>query len=82
MDWLFCSNNLLVIEVVIVSLPSDFKVPKEIFEGRRDPRAHLMQYNDYMNVLGDSNAAKCKVFSTTLKGNVNDFYSSLPQGSI
>ncbi|KAK5846469.1 hypothetical protein PVK06_002759 [Gossypium arboreum] len=42
MDWLFFSNNLLVAEVVAVSLPSDFKVLKEMLEGRRDQRAHLI----------------------------------------
>ncbi|KAH1114746.1 hypothetical protein J1N35_008124 [Gossypium stocksii] len=37
MDWLFCSNNLLALEIVVVNLPRDFKVPKDIFEGIRDP---------------------------------------------
>lgn len=52
MDWLFCSNNPLAPELAAVSLPCDFKVPRDMFKGRMDPRAHLMQYNDYMNVLG------------------------------
>lgn len=82
MDLLFCSNNLLAIEIVAVNLPHDFKVPKDMFEGRRDPRAHLMQYNAYMNVLGASDFAKCKAFSTTLKGSAKNWYLSLPQGSV
>ncbi|XP_016690719.1 uncharacterized protein [Gossypium hirsutum] len=53
-----------------------------MFESRRDPRAHLMQYNDYMNMLGAPDAAKCKAFSTNLKGSAKDSYLSLPQGSI
>ncbi|KAH1038680.1 hypothetical protein J1N35_040423 [Gossypium stocksii] len=36
-DWLFCFNNLLTIKLVVVNLPRDFKVPKDMFEGRRDP---------------------------------------------
>ncbi|KAH1055758.1 hypothetical protein J1N35_033823 [Gossypium stocksii] len=56
MDWLFCSNNPLSPEFATISLPVDFKVPKE------DPQAHLMYYNDYMNLLGASDAAKCKKF--------------------
>lgn len=51
-DWLFCSNNLVTPKIVAVNLPRDFKVPTDMFERRRDLRAHLMQYNDYMNVLG------------------------------
>ncbi|KAH1073081.1 hypothetical protein J1N35_025409 [Gossypium stocksii] len=72
MDWLFCSNNPLSLEVAAVSLPFEFNVPKEMFEGRRNPRAHLMQYNDYINVLGASDVAKCKAFSTTLRGSMKD----------
>lgn len=39
-----------------------------MFEGWRDPRAHLMQYNDYMNVLRIFYATKYKAFLTTHKG--------------
>ncbi|KAH1130378.1 hypothetical protein J1N35_001756 [Gossypium stocksii] len=35
-----------------------------------------------MNVLGASDVAKCKDFSTTLKGSSKDRYLSLPQGSV
>ncbi|KAH1045911.1 hypothetical protein J1N35_036695 [Gossypium stocksii] len=80
MDWLFCSNNSLAPKIVIVGLSHDFKVSKDMFEGIRDPLAHLMQYNDYMNVLRASNVAKCKAFSTTLKGSAKEWYLSLPQG--
>ncbi|KAK5793780.1 hypothetical protein PVK06_034938 [Gossypium arboreum] len=72
MDWLLCSNNSLTIKVATVNLTPDFKVSKEMFEGIRDSRAHLMQYNDYMNVLGAFDATKCKAFSTTLKDSVKD----------
>ncbi|KAH1097996.1 hypothetical protein J1N35_014917 [Gossypium stocksii] len=58
MDWLFFSNNLLAPEVIVIGLPIDFKVPKDMFEGRMDPRAHLMYYNVYMNVLEALNPAK------------------------
>ncbi|KAH1039398.1 hypothetical protein J1N35_041141 [Gossypium stocksii] len=61
MDWLFYSNNPLYLEVVAVSLPFEFKVPKATFEGRSDPRAHFIQYNDYMNVLEASDATKCNL---------------------
>ncbi|KAK5771878.1 hypothetical protein PVK06_048132 [Gossypium arboreum] len=52
MDWLFCSNNSLAPKIAMINFLRDFKVLKDMFEGRRDPRAHLMQYNDYMNALG------------------------------
>ncbi|KAK5819127.1 hypothetical protein PVK06_024088 [Gossypium arboreum] len=81
-DWLFCSNDPLSPKMATMSLPTEFKVPKETFKGRRDLQAHLMQYNDYMNVLGASNVTKCKSFSITLRGSANDCYLSLPQGSI
>lgn len=82
LDWFFCSKNPLASKIATVSLPPKFRVSKVVFEGRRDPRAHLMQYNDYMNLLGASNVAKCKAFSTTLRGSAKDWYLSLPQGSI
>ncbi|KAK5839761.1 hypothetical protein PVK06_008598 [Gossypium arboreum] len=82
MDWLFCSNNPLSLEVAVVNLPSEFKVPKEMFEGRRDPKAYLIQYNDYMNVLRAFDTVKCKSFLTTLKGSEKDRYLSLQQGSL
>lgn len=72
MDWLFCSINPLALKVAIVGLPSEFKVSKEMFEGRKDLKVHLMQYNDYMNVLRAFDAAKCKAFSTTLRGRAKD----------
>ncbi|KAH1032181.1 hypothetical protein J1N35_044355 [Gossypium stocksii] len=77
MDWLFCSINLLAFKIAAVSLPYDFKVPKDMFEGRRDLQAHIMQYNDYMNVLGASDVAKCKAFSMTLKTSAKNWYLSL-----
>lgn len=82
MDWLFYSNNPLSPEIAIVGLHYDFNVLKDMFEGRKDPQAHLMQYNDYMNVLRAFDATKCNVFSTTLKASANDWYLSLLQGSI
>ncbi|KAH1082172.1 hypothetical protein J1N35_021933 [Gossypium stocksii] len=38
---------------------------------RRDLRAHIMQYNDYMNVLGASDAGKCKALLKTLKSSAS-----------
>lgn len=72
MNWLFCSNNPLVLEIAAVSLLYDFKVPKDMFKGRRDPRAHLMRCDIYMNILGASNPTKCKTFLRTLEESVND----------
>ncbi|KAK5793663.1 hypothetical protein PVK06_034815 [Gossypium arboreum] len=77
MDWIFYSNNPLAPEIATVGSPPEFKVPKEVFKGRRDPQAHLMQYNDYINVLGALDAVKCKTFSTTLRGSANIFTSEL-----
>lgn len=42
-DWLFYSNNSLALEIATENLSRDFKVPKGMFEGRRDPRAHSVQ---------------------------------------
>lgn len=70
------------IEIVVVGLPSEFKVPKEVFKRRRDPRPHLMQYNDYMNILGAQDSMKYKAFSMTLKGSTKGWYFSFPQAPI
>ncbi|KAH1130227.1 hypothetical protein J1N35_001605 [Gossypium stocksii] len=43
MYWLFCSNNPLPLEIIAENLSRYFNVPKDMFEGRRDPRVHSVQ---------------------------------------
>ncbi|KAH1055810.1 hypothetical protein J1N35_033875 [Gossypium stocksii] len=80
-SWSLCE---LILSDLIASrgrgagLPPEFNVPKEVFEGRRDLRAHLMQYNDYMKVLKAFDTVKCKALSTTLRRSAKDWYLSLP----
>lgn len=87
MDWMFCSNNPLAPKITTINLLHDFKVPKYMFEERKDPRAHLVQYNDYMNVLGHQMLQSVRSFPRPLRevpktGRRKNRYMSLPRGSV
>ena len=43
-------------------IPNIFAGPKVIFTGMEDPEAHLSAFHTQMVLVGDSDAAKCKLF--------------------
>ena len=59
-----------------------FKVPKVIFTGMEDPEAHLTAFHTQMVLVGGSDAARCKLFMSTLTGMAMDWFISLPNGHI
>ena len=63
-------------------IPNTFSGPKVIFTGMEDPEAHLSAFHTQMVLVGGSDAAKCKLFMSTLTGMAMDWFISLPDGRI
>jgi len=69
-------------EILDAVIPNTFSGPKVIFTGMEDPEAHLSAFHTQMVLVGGSDAAKCKLFMSTLTGMAMDWFISLPNGHI
>ena len=63
-------------------IPNTFAGPKVIFTRMEDPETHLAAFHTQMVLVGGSDAAKCKLFMSTLTGIAMDWFISLPDGHI
>ncbi|CAL2254935.1 unnamed protein product [Prunus armeniaca] len=52
------------------------------FKGDFDPESHLKHFKSVMILYKADNALMCKVFSMTLRGVAQDWFHTLPSGSI
>jgi len=69
-------------EILDAVIPNTFAEPKVIFTGMEDPEAHLTAFHTQMLLVGGSDAARCKLFMSTLTGMAMDWFISLPNGHI
>jgi len=69
-------------EILDAVIPNTFAGPKVIFTGMEDPETHLAAFHTHMVLVGGSDAAKCKLFMSTLTGMAMDWFISLPDGHI
>ncbi|XP_068503889.1 uncharacterized protein [Phaseolus vulgaris] len=69
-------------EILDAVIPNTFARPKAIFTGMEDPEAHLTAFHTQIVLVGGSDAARCKLFMSTLTGMVMDWFISLPNGHI
>lgn len=69
-------------KIFSIFFSNNFNLLEEMYYGNEDPKEHVEQYNDYMEILGVSNALKCRVFPINLKSHAKSWYSSLPTRSI
>ncbi|XP_068486614.1 uncharacterized protein [Phaseolus vulgaris] len=69
-------------EILDAAIPNTFARPKAIFIGMEDPEAHLTAFHMQMVLVGGSDAARCKLFMSTLTGMAMDWFISLPNGHI
>jgi len=69
-------------EILDAPIPNTFAGPKAIFTGMEDPEAHLTAFHTQMVLVGGSDAARCKLFMSTLTGMAMDWFISLPSGHI
>jgi len=69
-------------EILDAPIPNTFAGPKAIFTGMEDPEAHLTAFHTQMVLVGGSDAARCKLFTSTLTRMAMDWFISLPSGHI
>ncbi|XP_068497494.1 uncharacterized protein [Phaseolus vulgaris] len=69
-------------EILDATIPNTFAGPKAIFTGMEDPEAHLTAFHTQMVLVGGSDAARCKLFMSTLTEMAMDWFISLPSGHI
>jgi len=68
--------------ILETAIPSTFTGPKVTFTGVEDPEAHLTAFHTQMLLVGGSDAARCKLFMSTLTGMAMDWFISLPEGHV
>ncbi|XP_068477159.1 uncharacterized protein [Phaseolus vulgaris] len=68
--------------ILETAIPNTFTGPKAMFTGTEDPEAHLTAFHTQMLLVGGSDAAKCKLFMSTLTGMAMDWFISLPEGHV
>ncbi|XP_068475029.1 filament-like plant protein 1 [Phaseolus vulgaris] len=69
-------------EILDAVIPNTFARPKVIFTGMEDPETHLAAFHTQMGLVGSTDAAKCKLFMSTLTGVAMDWFISQPDGHI
>ncbi|GKV10424.1 hypothetical protein SLEP1_g21788 [Rubroshorea leprosula] len=65
--------------ITLEPYPAGFKIPQlETYDGTKDPDDHLHAFYSYMQAQNASDALMCKTFPSTLRGNAQTWYYSLP----
>ncbi|XP_011075625.1 uncharacterized protein LOC105160057 [Sesamum indicum] len=73
----FC--NQILTEIV----PPHFRMPDlPKYDGTKDPLEHLAAFDMVMNLYGQSSPINAKLFVTTLTGKAQEWFITLPPGSI
>ncbi|KAM1656946.1 hypothetical protein ACFX1S_045531 [Malus domestica] len=63
--------------------PRKFSMPHfTSFKGDEDPKRHLKHYQSTMILYRNSDDLMCKIFATTLQGEAQDWFYTLPPQSI
>jgi len=65
-----------------VVIPATLVGPKVTFIGMEDPEAYHAAFHTQMILVGGSDAARCKLFMSTLAGTTMDWFMSLPDGHV
>ncbi|XP_020547587.1 uncharacterized protein LOC110011573 [Sesamum indicum] len=73
----FCNRILREIVSTTFKMPD---LPK--YDGLKDPQEHVSAFDLVMNLYGQSDPIKAKLFVTTLMGKAQEWFMSLPLGSI
>ena len=68
--------------ILETTIPNTFTGPKAMFTGTEDPEAHLTAFHTQMLLVGGSDAAKCKLFMSTLTRMAMDWFISLLEGHV
>ncbi|KAM1739746.1 hypothetical protein ACFX11_015415 [Malus domestica] len=66
-----------------VEPPREFSIPHfTSFKGDEDPERHLKHYRSTMILYRNNDGLMCKIFATTLQGEAQDWFYTLPPQSI
>ncbi|GKV13325.1 hypothetical protein SLEP1_g24352 [Rubroshorea leprosula] len=69
--------------ITLEPYPAGFKIPQlETYDRTKDPDDHLHAFYSYMQAQNAFDALMCKIFPSTLRGNAQTWYYSLPLRSI
>ncbi|KAL2235725.1 UNVERIFIED_CONTAM: hypothetical protein Sindi_1304700 [Sesamum indicum] len=72
-------TNRILLEVV----DSSFRFPDlSKYDGNKDPREHVAAFGLVMNLYGQTDPIKAKLFVTTLNGKAQELFTSLGSGTI
>jgi len=63
-------------------IPATFVGPKATFTGVKDPEAHLTAFHTQMMLVRGSDAARFKLFMSTLVGTMMNWFISLSDGHV
>ncbi|KAL2250130.1 UNVERIFIED_CONTAM: hypothetical protein Sindi_2486700 [Sesamum indicum] len=75
----FPFNNDILVQVV----EPGFRVPDlQRYDGTKDPYEHIAAFEMVMNLHGQPGPIMAKLFATTLTGKAQEWFTSLPRGSI
>ncbi|CAL9005317.1 unnamed protein product [Prunus brigantina] len=77
------NSTPFTIEIEQAAPPKRFSTPSFThFKGDSDPESHLKHFKSIMIFYKANDALMCKVFAMTLQGAAQDWFHSLPSGSI
>ncbi|GKV33125.1 hypothetical protein SLEP1_g41667 [Rubroshorea leprosula] len=69
--------------ITLEPYPTSFRIPQlETYDGTKDPDDHLHAFYSCMQNHNASDTLMCKIFPSTLRGNAQTWYYSLPPRSI
>ncbi|XP_031090958.1 uncharacterized protein LOC115995951 [Ipomoea triloba] len=70
-------------DIMAQPLPQDLRWPTiKLYSGSSDPRAHINRYRAAILMMDASDAVMCRGFFATLDGQAQDWFTTLPEGSI
>ncbi|XP_068344052.1 uncharacterized protein [Pyrus communis] len=77
------SRSLFTDEIEQVEPLREFKMPHfTSFKGDEEPERHLKHYRSTMILYQNNNDLMCKIFATTLQGEAQDWFCTLPPKSV
>ncbi|XP_031127682.1 uncharacterized protein LOC116029780 [Ipomoea triloba] len=70
-------------DIMEVPLPKDFRLPTiKAYTSTSDLRAHMTRYKATVVMIGASDAIICRAFLSTLDETAQDWFNTIPDGSI
>ncbi|KAL2254571.1 UNVERIFIED_CONTAM: hypothetical protein Sindi_0251800 [Sesamum indicum] len=76
-------NSPFTNEILSEVIGSNFRLPDlPKYDGSKDPREHITAFEMVMNLYRQTDSINAKLFVTTLTGKAQEWFTSLPSGTI